>query len=332
MHDTRSGLYISAAGHAAILLWAALAGLFNAPPRQQLLESASVTLLSAEEFSALVSAPAPPPEGGKKEAAPEEIQAAETPVVSEEDRESTAPDPELETEQPLPDPEQKPGETPNKAERVDSKASAKASESARVSAETQAATSDAKSEKPVPEARAEKAPEESTTAITPDAEENEGLAPIRSIRPRRRAQAAEDQSEQSAQSEIDKEILAAIQANERKSDPLARPLVSAGLTGQEQNALRISVQKCWNVGSLSSAALRVTVTVAVSLDERGFPIQSSIRQVQADGSGGAARQAYEAARRAIIRCGASGYNLPSEKYASWRNLELTFNPEKMRVR
>ena len=60
---------------------------------------------------------------------------------------------------------------------------------------------------------------------------------------------------------------------------------------------------------------------------------ASIEMLSASGgSAAAARQAFEAARRAIIRCGASGYDLPTEKYDRWRNIEMTFNPEKMRIR
>ena len=43
-------------------------------------------------------------------------------------------------------------------------------------------------------------------------------------------------------------------------------------------------------------------------------------------------QAYEAARRAIIRCGAKGFDLPREKYDHWRDIKMTFNPEKMRIK
>ncbi|MEM9438259.1 MAG: energy transducer TonB, partial [Pseudomonadota bacterium] len=39
-----------------------------------------------------------------------------------------------------------------------------------------------------------------------------------------------------------------------------------------------------------------------------------------------------AARRAIIRCGATGFDLPREKYDQWRQIEMTFNPEEMRTR
>ena len=56
-----------------------------------------------------------------------------------------------------------------------------------------------------------------------------------------------------------------------------------------------------------------------------------------DSSGGSAlrlpnEQAYEAARRAILRCGAKGYDLPADKYAQWQDIEITFNPERMRIK
>ena len=40
----------------------------------------------------------------------------------------------------------------------------------------------------------------------------------------------------------------------------------------------------------------------------------------------------EAARRAIIRCGARGFELPPEKYEQWRDIEMTFDPERMRIK
>jgi len=105
------------------------------------------------------------------------------------------------------------------------------------------------------------------------------------------------------------------------------------LTSGEKDALRVAVQQCWNVGSLSSDALRTTVVVAVSMGEDGKPNNGSIRMLSASGGGdSAAKQAFEAARRAIIRCGSRGFNLPVEKYDSWRDIEMTFNPEKMRIK
>jgi hypothetical protein len=105
------------------------------------------------------------------------------------------------------------------------------------------------------------------------------------------------------------------------------------MTAGEKDGLRVAVQACWNVGSLSSEALRVTVTVAVDLGQDGKPDVGSLTMTEYEGgSDGAARQAFEAARRAVIRCGANGFKLPPEKYEEWRSLELVFNPERMRIK
>jgi hypothetical protein len=121
------------------------------------------------------------------------------------------------------------------------------------------------------------------------------------------------------------------------SAPDAAPVVAAPsgppLTAGEKDALRVSVQKCWNVGALSSEALRVTVVVALSMNRDGTPDNGTIRMLSSSGgSATAAGQAYEAARRAIIRCGTSGFPLPVEKYGQWQNIEMTFDPSGMRLR
>ncbi|PVA10266.1 energy transducer TonB [Pelagivirga sediminicola] len=113
------------------------------------------------------------------------------------------------------------------------------------------------------------------------------------------------------------------------------PSAPAGppLTAGEKEGMRLAVQSCWNIGALSSEALATVVTVAFELTEDARPIDGTIRMIDATGgSSGAAKQAYEAARRAIIRCGARGFALPVEKYASWRNVELVFNPESKRIK
>ena len=105
------------------------------------------------------------------------------------------------------------------------------------------------------------------------------------------------------------------------------------MTAQEMDALRVAVASCWNVGSLSSEALQTTVVVGMTLNQSARPDTNSIRLISSSGGqSAAAKQAFEAARRAIIRCGASGFDLPAEKYAQWRDIEMTFNPEGMRIR
>ncbi|MDP2080650.1 MAG: cell envelope biogenesis protein TolA [Pseudotabrizicola sp.] len=105
------------------------------------------------------------------------------------------------------------------------------------------------------------------------------------------------------------------------------------MTSGERDAMRVAVQQCWNVGSLSSDALNTTVVVYVSVLQTGVPDAGSIRLISSTGGTDAgARGAFEAARRAIIRCGAGGFPLPPEKYEQWREMELVFNPDGMRMR
>lgn len=105
------------------------------------------------------------------------------------------------------------------------------------------------------------------------------------------------------------------------------------MTEGEWMALRVSVQQCWNVGSLSSEALRTTVSVSFAMSPDRRPIPDSLRMTDSSGgSESAARQTYESARRAIIRCGAGGLKVPVGKYDAWKDVELTFDPTGMRLR
>ena len=103
------------------------------------------------------------------------------------------------------------------------------------------------------------------------------------------------------------------------------------MSGSEREGFRVAVNRCWNVDPGSEAA-RVTITVAFGLDQSGR-IQGDVRQVASDGgTAGSQSIAFQAARRAILRCGAAGYDLPIDKYDRWRNVEITFDPSGMRMR
>ncbi|SEL79191.1 hypothetical protein SAMN05443999_10845 [Roseovarius azorensis] len=107
---------------------------------------------------------------------------------------------------------------------------------------------------------------------------------------------------------------------------------STSLKNNEKNAIQASIQRCWNVGSLSSEALRTMIVVEFDIDNQGRPNIDSISLI--DGSGGnptAVRQAFEAARRAIIRCGQSGFELPAKKNGTLQTVRLSFDPEGMIV-
>ena len=79
------------------------------------------------------------------------------------------------------------------------------------------------------------------------------------------------------------------------------------------------------IGSWFHTKLRTKVVTSA--------LPNSIRLKGADGGSPEARQkAFEVARRAVQRCLANGHPMPAEKFESWRQLEITFNPEEMRVR
>jgi len=205
---------------------------------------------------------------------------------------------------------------------------------------------DPEAESPVPEAEAA-APPEATTEIVTEAEKPASAAPQRSLRPRSRpnrpalpAVPVETATPQEPAADAMAEaIAAAVQdANSAPVSGAAAPQEETAAAGPplsrgEKDALRVAVSRCWNVGSLSSEALATTVVVAVSLSRDGRPKPGTIRMLSASGGTPAsARQAFEAARRAILRCGAGGYDLPIGKYDHWRDIEITFNPEKMRIK
>ena len=71
----------------------------------------------------------------------------------------------------------------------------------------------------------------------------------------------------------------------------------------------------------------------MELTIEGKPLANSIYLVGYDGGDDdSAQRAFETAQRAIKECGAQGFELPVDQYVAWQNVEITFNPEKMRVR
>jgi hypothetical protein len=69
------------------------------------------------------------------------------------------------------------------------------------------------------------------------------------------------------------------------------------------------------------------------MDRSGRVVSSSLRLLSSEGgSGTAVDTAFQAARRAILRCQGDGYTLPQEKFDQWKTVEMTFNPESMRIR
>lgn len=131
------------------------------------------------------------------------------------------------------------------------------------------------------------------------------------------AGAAEDELEQ-ASSEGD----SATSAPQGDSSLPKGPPMTAG----ERDGLRLSVQACWNTPAGIENASGLRVVLAVDLDPNGRIVGEPRLIEPATLESNQIRTAFEAARRALIRCEKGGYELPREKYARWKNLEVGFDP------
>ena len=198
------------------------------------------------------------------------------------------------------------------------------------------------------------APEESAAMVSPDATESDApeLAPTASLRPQSRperqvqvedapqpeAQATENTATQAdAEAEAIAAALAEAAATDSSSADTGLP-EGPPMTAGERDGVRVAINSCWNIGSLSSAAQRVKLVMRVEMNEDGTPIGPSIQMTSFEGGDdAAAQQAFEAAKRAVVRgvrgCGGKpGYELDPEKYGQWNVMNLTFDASGMRLR
>lgn len=198
------------------------------------------------------------------------------------------------------------------------------------------------------------APEESAAVVAPDATASDApeLAPTASrrpqSRPKRQVQAEDAPKPQpqateqtNTQPDADAEAIAAALAEAAATEA---PSTATGLpegppmTAGEKDGVRVAINSCWNIGSLSTAAQRVKLVIRVEMNEDGTPIGPSITMTSyQDGDAAAAQQAFEAAKRAVVRgvrgCGGKpGYQLDPAKYGQWNVMNLTFDASGMRLR
>ncbi|MEM1088626.1 MAG: energy transducer TonB [Pseudomonadota bacterium] len=359
-----TGQKISAVGHFGLLSVAIFGGTFQADPLP--MQVTEVTAISSEDYAALFDAdPSPdavanvdtpnPPDAGQApelsatvdeeitQSTPEPSETSETDETPE-IVEAAPPEADVSDEAPVLQPpsdevavlvpEIAEESRPEAAPRVAPETIAQPEPDVRIEDVDQQATAEDENAEQVEESQEETAREAASERIVTEADD---AAPARSLRPQarptNRPRPSDAQTAEPAQSDndaVEDAIAAALGGTDEtgQSAPSGPPLTSG-----EKDALRVAVQECWNVGSLSTDALNTTVIVAVSMSEDGRPNSGSIRMLSASGgSGAAASQAFEAARRAIIRCGANGFPLPVEKYDQWRDIEITFNPENMRIR
>ncbi len=97
------------------------------------------------------------------------------------------------------------------------------------------------------------------------------------------------------------------------------------LSQSEMDALKGAIQKCWNVPAGAEDAEGLKVTVKMRLTHSG-EVEGS-PEVTGSGNSPVQRAAIESARRAVMRC--APYTLPQDKYDTWSNVTVNFDPRDM---
>ena len=106
--------------------------------------------------------------------------------------------------------------------------------------------------------------------------------------------------------------------------------LQTALTLSEIDAFKVQMKRCWSVPAGAAYSEDLVVTIRVFLNSDGTLSRSPelISNSRFRLSSNAYyRTAAESALRAIQRC--QPFRMPADKYISWRELELTFDPGEM---
>lgn len=105
---------------------------------------------------------------------------------------------------------------------------------------------------------------------------------------------------------------------------------SLPLSISEKDAIRSQIAKCWNVPAGARNAHELIVVLQIQLEKDGSVIKVALaNESKARYSRDTFfRAAADSAMRAIRQCSPIK-NLSPEKYQTWRDMELTFNPKEM---
>ncbi len=115
----------------------------------------------------------------------------------------------------------------------------------------------------------------------------------------------------------------------------ARPAVGAGdrLTASDEAKMRAAVERCWNASAIIGAPNpeKLIVTIDIALDRDGALASAPrvMNQLQINLSGNRFwKVAEQSALRAVVACAPYDF-LPQDRYETWREFTLNFDPSQM---
>lgn len=317
----RVGLIVSVAGHGAILLWSLIAwpdaDALSAKP----MEMFPVELVTIGEVTDISKgAPTAPVEPEPK---PElETVDTETPADTAGETDTSADDP-AERENP--------SSAESAAPLPSEQAEAPAEEAAEPEAESEPEPEPAPQQEAQPEPEPEPQPEPEQQAEAEPTPTTNVVPRSKPTPPPRRPQPTQSAASQSNESFDADRISALLNKVEPSGGGSGASQASAGIrsggtnaamTMTELDALRAQIQRCWNPPIGAQGAEDLIVTIQMSLNENGTV--SGSPTVTNSGSNPFFQAAADSARRAVLRC--QPYNLPPEKYDTWREVRVTFDP------
>lgn len=284
----------------------------------------------------LDSAPTP-------EARPEEVEQAAAPEQAEEVSPEPVPEPEpepqpepqsVEPAEPEPAPEPEPQEMaalpePAEAEAPEASMPLPEAETPEAAAEPDPVPQNVPTPMVRPDPPERPQPPEPQEAEAP---EPEPIEPEPQPEPERQSASSEKESEFDAD-----EIAALLNQEAPSGGGQQRSQEQASLGGRtetggetlsqsELDALRGQIQRCWNIvpGMADGADVRVQVSMRLSMDGA---IEGQPTVTASGGSELAQRTLSGSALRAVLRC--APYSLPAEKYDTWSQVVVNFDPSQM---
>jgi len=104
---------------------------------------------------------------------------------------------------------------------------------------------------------------------------------------------------------------------------------AAQLTMSEIDAFKVQMRRCWSVpaGAANAASLVVRIKVFLRPDGSLSQPPQLINNSRLLSGDSYFRAAADSAMRAIRRC--APFQMPADKYASWREIDLNFDPREM---
>lgn len=171
-----------------------------------------------------------------------------------------------------------------------------------------------KKEKEKEKKKEEKKPEDKKDDKKKKAKEDDLAAVLKAVR-----ETAQKRKEEAAKGGEKQEKAVSSQYNE-----------NLPLSMSEKDAIRSQIARCWNVPAGAKDAQNLRVVLKIQLNQDGSLIKVDLAGESKDqyNSDSFFRAAADSAMRAVRQC-TPLTNLPPEKYATWRDMELTFDPKEM---